>query len=222
MNLIDYVRIIVRRGWIAVLLAVIAAASVYIFSTTIDPVFRSTQTVLIVPSRSDFGLTQAAVQLLNNRRAYLNSTLRAEEIIDELQLDMTPDQLLGATTIVAQRDNLTMQIDVDLPAPTAQQAAELNNPIALAWGNKLIQYQEDLNQSARAEDRIRASLQDTPRLSQLRPRPTLYGIIGGIAGLFLGVVIVLVLEYLESNVIRRREDIETTTGMKVLATVPTE
>ena len=44
--------------------------------------------------------------------------LVAAEIIDELSLDMTPDGLLGSTTITAQRNNLTMQIDVDLPAPT--------------------------------------------------------------------------------------------------------
>jgi len=222
MNLIDYGRIILQRGWIALLLAVITAGAAYFFSQQVTPVFRSTQTILIIPSRSDFGLTQAAVQLLNNRRAYLDSDLVAQNIIDDLNLDFTPGYLRGQTTIVAQRDNLTIQIDVDLPAPTAEEAARLINPIADAWGNELIAWQNELNQEARQEDRIRAQPQDNPRLSQLQPQLGIYTLIGGLAGFFLGVVLIFVLEYLESNLIRRREDLEKAMNIKVLAAVPSE
>lgn len=218
MNLIDYGRIILRRGWIAILLAVIAAVAAFGFSQVVTPVYRGTQTILLVPSRSDLGLTEAALRLMNSRRAYLNSTLRAQEIINDLQLDMTAGYLLGKSTIVVNRDSLAIQIDVDLP----EQNLERIGQIVEAWGQKLIDHQNELNQSSRQEDRIQARIQDNPRVFQLRPDKQLYTIIGAIGGLFLGVVIIFLLEYLESNIIRRREDVENTLNMKVLAAVPTD
>ena len=55
MNLIDYGSILIRRGWIMLLLGIIAAGAAFIFSRQMTPVYRATQKVLIVPSRSDFG-----------------------------------------------------------------------------------------------------------------------------------------------------------------------
>ena len=218
MNLIDYGHIILRRGWIAILLAVIAAVAAFGFSQIVTPVYRGTQTILLVPSRSDLGLTEAALRLINSRQAFLNSSIVAQEIINDLQLDMTAGYLLGKSTIVPNRDSLAIQIDVDLP----EQNLESIGQIVSAWGQKLIDHQNELNQSSRQEDRIQARIQDNPRVFQLRPNTRIYTAIGAIGGLFLGVVIIFLLEYLESNIIRRREDVENSLDMKVLATVPTD
>lgn len=222
MNLIDYGRIILRRGWIALLLAAIAGVAAYGFSQVVTPVYRGSQTILLIPSRSDLGLTEAALRLINSRRAFLDSDLVAAQIIDELQLDFSPGYLRGQTTITANRDNLAIEIDVDLPAESGQEAAALIGPIVAAWGDALIQYQEELNQQNRVEDRIRAQPQDNPRIAQLQPRVGIYTAIGAIAGLFLGVIVIFVLEYLESNMIRRRDDVEQATALPVLAVVPGE
>jgi capsular polysaccharide biosynthesis protein len=222
MNLIDYARIILRRGWIAVLLAVMAAAGAYLFSQTVTPEYRATQTILLVPTRSDLGLTEAALRLINSRRAYLDSDLRAQTVIDNLQLDYTPGYLRGQTTITANRDNLTIQIDVDLPANSGEEASAHIAPIAAEWGQALIRYQEELNQQAQRVDHINAQPQDNPRVSKQSPKLTINLLIGAIAGFFLGAVVIFVLEYLESNMIRRREDVERATNLKVLATVPSE
>lgn len=222
MNLIDYGRILIQRGWIAILLAVIAAGAAYGFSQVVTPVYRGTQTVLLVPSRSDLGLTEAALRLINSRQAYLNSELVAQEIINDLALDYTPGYLLSETTITPNRDSLAIQIDVDLPAQSGQEAAALIGPIVAEWSNQLIDYQNELNQSARQEDRIQARVQDNPRVFQLEPNTRIYTAIGAIGGLFLGVILIFVLEYLDSNVIRRRADVENSVGMRVLAAVPAE
>jgi capsular polysaccharide biosynthesis protein len=222
MNLIDYGRIILRRGWIAILLAVVAAVAAYAFSQVVTPIYRGTQTILLVPSRSDNGLTLATVQLLNNRRTYLASSLRAQEIIDNLSLDYTAGYLLEQATIAPNRDNITIQIDVDLPANSIGEAQALLIPIVSEWGQLLIDYQNDQNQAARQEDRIKAEVQDNVQVYQLQPNERIYTLIGGIAGFFLGIVLIFILEYLESNVIRRREDIEKALGINVLAAVPAE
>jgi len=220
MNLLDYARIFVRRGWIIVLLALVAAGATFLFSRTLTPTYRSTQTILIVPSRPDWGLQQAAVQLLNSRKEYLSSSLRAQTVIDTLQIDQEPYALLGVTTIAINRDNMAIEISVDLPASSDAEAAKTLNPITTEWGNMLIQYQNEINQEARREDRVTARPKDYPSISRLRPNVMVNTIIGGLAGLFLGAVLVFILEFLESAVIHRRVDVERSTELPVLAVIP--
>lgn len=214
MNLMDYVNILLRRGWIMVLLAVIAAASAYFLSQQQTPIYRSTQRVLMQPTRADLGLTEASKTLLGNHVAYLDSEFRAQEVIDRLRLDMTPPQLMSAVTLASDPLNLTIQIDVDL------MDGELANDVAREWGNLLIEYRNEENQRARREDHINARLQDNARYSLLRPQPVINTIAGAILGLLLGGVIVFILEYLESSVVRSRDDLERSAGIPVLATVP--
>lgn len=214
MNLVDYGRILIRRGWIMIVLGVIAAGAAYLFSRQIEPTYRATQKVLIIPSRSDNGLTQAARLILNNHVAYLDSSLRAEEVIEHLQLDMKPGQLRSDVTIVADQLSLVIQIDADHKDPG--EAAR----IASKWGDLLVDYRNTLNQQARREDRVDARIQDTPVTFQASPNVTINTLVGLIAGIFVGGIIIFVLEYLESSIVRRREDIEDLNGLPVLATVP--
>lgn len=213
MNLIEYLRILVQRGWIMILLAVITAGGGYLFSLQQTPLYRSTQKVLMVPSRSDYGLIEAMTRQLNSRVAYLQSELVAGRVIDELNLDMEPTFLNSRATIAADQLSLLIQIDVDLEDP------DVANRVAQKWGELLVLYQNDLNQQARSEDRITAQLQDSPRARQIRPNKLVNVLVGGVVGFFLGGIIVFVLEYLESNMVRRREDLESN-NLQVLASVP--
>lgn len=214
MNLLDYVRILVRRGWILALLAVIAAVSAYYLATQQAPIYRSTQRVLLQPARADLGLTEASKTLLGSHRLYLDSELIAQEVINNLQLDMTPGELKSKVTIVPDQNSLSIQIDVDLPD------GDLANDVSREWGNMLIRYRNEENQKARREDRIDASLQDASRYSLLSPRPLINAAAGGILGLVLGGVIIFILEYLESSVVRNREDVERSLDLPVLAALP--
>ncbi len=214
MNLLEYVNILLRRGWILLLLALVAAGSARWLGTRQTPVYRATQRVLMQPTRADFGLTEASKTLLGNHVAYLDSEFRAREVIDNLRLDMTARQLTSVVTIAADPLSLTIQIDVDLAN------GDLANDVAREWGNLLIQYRNKENQIARREDHINARLQDNARYELLRPRPTLNAAAGAILGLILGGVLVLVLEYLESSIVRNSEDMERATGISVLANIP--
>ena len=214
MNLIDYANILIRRGWIMLLLGIIAGGAALLFSQTLDPVYRATQKVRIEPSRSDFGLVQSAKQLLNSQVSYLDSSLRAAEVIDSLQLDMLPEQLRADVRIVPDINSLLIQIDADHKDPG--QAAR----IASEWGKLLVEYRDRLNQQARREDRIVASLQDDPVPFKARPNLLINTLVGLIAGIFVGAIFVFVLEYLESAIVRRREDVEIAIGLPVLAVVP--
>jgi capsular polysaccharide biosynthesis protein len=219
MNLLDYLQILLRRGWIMLLLAIIAAGAGYVLSKQMTPVYRSSLVVLMVPSRPDFGLQQAAVQLLNSRAEYLRSSQVAEKVIDTLSLDMEPTFLLSRTTHATNRDNLSIQIDVELEANSDEEAARLINPVAEEWGRQLIDYQNELNQEARREDRVQARIKDYATISLQRPRLIVNLLVGAVAGLFLGAILVFILEFLESAVIRSRVDLERS-QIAVLAAIP--
>jgi uncharacterized protein involved in exopolysaccharide biosynthesis len=115
MNLIDYARILLRRGWITILVAIIAAGSAYFLATRQQPIYRATQKVLMQPSRADFGLTEASKTLLGNHVAYLDSEFIAQQVIDNLKLDMTAGDLKNDVTIASDPLSLSIQIDADLP-----------------------------------------------------------------------------------------------------------
>jgi capsular polysaccharide biosynthesis protein len=115
---------------------------------------------------------------------------------------------------VPNRDNLTIQIDVDSEDPVTAER------VARAWGQVLVDYRFQQNQTVRREDRIDAIMTDSPRVELLQPRPTLNAVAGVVLGMLLGGIIIFVLEYLESSFVRSRDDLERGLDMAVLAAVP--
>src|SRR5437763_123606 len=108
MNLTDYLRILVRRGWIIVLAVILTAGSGYVFSRLQTKVYRSTEKIMIKPARNDFGLTQTLRQLLESYSVRMNTDLRAKEVIDTLKLDMTPQQLSGAVNVTPDLNSMVL------------------------------------------------------------------------------------------------------------------
>lgn len=213
MSLTEYGRIALRRGWIIVVLAVLAAGAAYFFSDNQTRIYRASQIVLIQPARNDLGLTEATTRLMNSYVVYLDSTQIASAVIDDLQLDMIAGELLAETTINSDRNNLTVQIDIDLPD------CAVASQIARAWGSQLVLYRETQNQTARQEDRIDALLMDTRCPTSITPNVTINTVAGAGLGALLGIVIVFVLEYLESSIVGRRDDLERA-DLAVLALIP--
>jgi capsular polysaccharide biosynthesis protein len=214
MNLADFGRILIRRGWIILVLAALAAGSTFLLSRAQTPVYRCLQKVLIQPGRTDLSLTESSRQLLNQYRSFLDSTLIAAQVIDDLRLDMTPGELKGEVTVAAVAIDLSIDISAD--STDIGQAGD----IARAWGEALVDYRNAENQGQRREDQVNAILQDNPQCSLLQPRPTLNAVAGGVLGLLLGAIIIFVLEFLESSIVRRREDLERGMDISVLASIP--
>jgi len=199
-----------------VVLALLAGGAAFLLSRGQTPVYRSTQVVLIQASRADLGLAEASVRLVTPLTVYLNSRERASEIIEKLDLDMLPEQLLGNSFFAADQLRFTVQIDVD------NTDGELANQIAREWGQLLVDYRNEINQRSRREDRVDAVLVDYPRYTQQSPRPTISLAIGAILGFVLGGVIVFVLEYLESGVIRHAQDLTRNGEAPLIASIPQE
>lgn len=216
MNLLDYVRIVVRRGWIIVLAMILTAGAAYGFSKAQTEEYRATQKVLLLPARNDLGLSETLRILLRSFVEYLNTDQVAQAVITELELDMQPGELRSNATINSDPTTLTIQIDVDLT--DGNQAAA----IATEWGNQLIDFRDQENSNLRIEDRITARRLDNATYGLYRPNTKVNVMAGLVLGVLLGAIVVFILEYMESNIIRDADDIERQLDIDLLASVPEE
>ncbi len=216
MNLTYYVRVLVRRGWIVALAVIITAGAAFGLSKAQTPVYRATQKVLLQPARNDFGLTETLRILLRSYVVYLNTDQQAAAVIDRLQLDMTPGELRSHTTISSDPTQLIVQIDVDL------QDGPLAAQIATELGRLLVEYRTEDNRDLRREDRIDALLIDTATYSLYKPKTKINVMAGAMLGLLLGGAAVFALEYMQSNIVREKEDVERFLELPVLAAIPAD
>lgn len=216
MALTDYLRLLRRRGWIILLMAALTAASAFVFSRVQTPIYKSTIYLLVKPSRSDLGLTQSAKTLLRSYVAWLDTRSRAEEVINdpELQLDRLADDLKSDVTISSDDSRFVIQIDVKDPNP------DTANKIAQKWAALFVRWRESENADARREDWVTAEVLDAPVIARYRPQTTVNTLAGAILGGLLGGVIIFVLEYLESSVVRSPQDIERGLGLSVMGAIP--
>ncbi|MGH2525057.1 MAG: YveK family protein, partial [Anaerolineales bacterium] len=205
-----------RRGWIMILLALLTAASAYVFSRVQTPVYRSTIFVGVQPARPDFGLTESAKKLLRYYVTVINTNTYAQKVINDpaVQLDSAPEALLNQVTIASDDSRFVIQIDVK------NQNGDLANTIAQKWADALVQWRNTENAKIRREDQVDAVVLDPPQYALYSPRTNVNTLAGGILGLLLGGVVIFILEYLESNVIRSPQDVERTLKLSVLGAIP--
>jgi capsular polysaccharide biosynthesis protein len=216
MNLMHYVRIMIRRGWIIALAMIITSGAAFGFSKAQTPTYRATQKVLLQPARFDYGLTETLRIVLRAFVVYLNTDQQAQEVINRLELDMQPGELRSHVTISSDPTQLIVQIDVDM------EDGPLASRIATEYGMLLVEYRNADNRDLARTDRIDATMVDTATYGLYRPRTGINVIAGAVLGLLIGAAIVFVLEYLESNIVRSREDIERFLETPVLAAIPAE
>lgn len=214
MALNDYFRILRQRGWIIILLAILTAGAAFGFSRIQTPIYESSLKLLVRPARTDFGQSQAARELLGNYEQWLSSGYRAQAVINILQLDMEANELLGDVTVASDRLGLVVQINVENSDP------DLGNDIVRTWGELLIQWQNAENDQNLQEDRITIEFQDDPKVVGVSPNVGINTAAGGVFGALLGIIVIFVLEWIESGVVRRAEDVERYLDIPVVGRIP--
>ena len=214
MELSDYLRILRQRGWVIILLAMLTAVAAFGFSRMQTEVYKSTLKLLVRPARHDFGQSQAAKELLSTYVVWLNSSYRAQGVINELQLDMTAGDLLGDVEVASDNFSFTVQLAVENTDP------DLANDIARTWGNLLVQWQVQENDKNRQEDRITIEFLDDPIAGLDRPNTKINTAAGAVFGALLGVIVIFLLEWIESGVVRRSEDVERYLDIPVIGNIP--
>ncbi len=216
MELSDYARIVRQRGWLILLLMALTAAAAFGFSRVQTEVYQSNLRMLVLPSRTDFGQAQAAKELLRSYEQWLRSSYRAQAVIDELQLDMTAPALLSDMRAASDNSSFVIDLTVENTDP------DLANDITRTWGNQLIQWQNANNDKLRKEDRITIEFLDDPQAGLDRPNTMVNTAAGAVFGLLLGILIIFLLEWIASGVLRRSDDVERYLDIPVVGSIPQE
>jgi capsular polysaccharide biosynthesis protein len=215
LNLKDYLHVLVKRGWIILLVAVVTASSAFAFSKLQTVTYRSSIQMNVIPGRLDWGLQQTIKGLMRNYSGQIKSRTMAQDIINRQQLDLSVDDLLKKMTVSPIESDFLLQIDVDDIDPQraqliAQTAAEI--------------FVEDIRVSMLEQDkrdRVDVTIRDhaTPSVV-FWPKTGLLVVAGGLLGLLTGALVIVGLESLGADIIRDSRDLEQRTGLTVLGSIP--
>ncbi|RME85202.1 MAG: hypothetical protein D6775_03435 [Caldilineae bacterium] len=215
MEIKTYLKILRKRGWIILLTAAIAAVAAFGFSRLQDPIYRARILVSVLPARADWGLSNSTKDLLRNFQTNLLTHRMAQKVIDRAQLDMSTYELLAEVEANPEPDRFVIEIVAKDHDP--QTAIDIVQTMASIF----VDEREAWNQEQDKRDRIDVSIVDDARdAPQWRPKPVTNAIAGFILGALIGALIVLVLEWLESDIIRTSEDVERVLGLSVLGAIP--
>ena len=214
MSINDYLRILRRWWWVLLLLSALTAGSAYVLSAAQTPVYKSTAFVGVQPSRPDLGLSQSTKGLLRFYVSVIDTYPYAARVIDRLQLDMDPGQLLADSTIASDDSRFVIQIEVE------NINGDVATNIARVWAEEFKAWRDAENARVQREDQVEAALIDQPPYGLDRPQKKINTLAGAILGLLLGGVIVFIVEYREASVIRFAADIERSLALPVLGAIP--
>jgi capsular polysaccharide biosynthesis protein len=215
MELKDYLNVLIKRGWIILLVAVITASSAFVFSKMQTVTYRSSIWLNVWPGRPDWGLQQTIKGLLRNYSGQIKSRDAAQEVINRQQLDLTVDGVLDKMTVSPIESDFLLQIDVDDIDP--QRAQAIAQTAAEVFVEKIRVYMLEQDKS----DRVDVNLRDDASPATLFwPKTKLLTLAGGVFGLIAGALVVFGLEWLSRDIIREGRDLERQAGLTVLGTIP--
>ncbi len=218
MELQEYIRILIRRGWIIVLVAVIGGVSAFAFSKAfITPEYRSTVILSVNPGRgADYGSGLGIKEFLWNlsERMRLSDDI-AQTVADRLQMDLPPDTLKGRITTDPDEARSLIRLDAEEFDPI------IAKNLAETWAQVSVERRALENQKLDQHDRIIMEIVQHARDGQkFKPRTKVNAAAGGVLGALLGGLIVLFLEYIAAGIIRSPEDVERHLGTPVLGLIP--
>lgn len=217
MEINDYLDLARRRAWVVVLVALIAAASAFIFSRLQTPIYKATMEVTLQPARADFGLAESTKKLTASYISIVFSRKNAAEINKRLQMDYTPDEIYDNTKAGEDAAKYGVVIEV------RDQNGDAAKDIAYAWAQLFREYRDRENAKQSRNDRVDAILGDPPSsYSKDFPRTGVITVAAGLLGALIGSLVVGVLEWLQATRIRNVADLEHKLALPVLGRIPVE
>lgn len=217
MEITDYLRILRKRGWIIVMVALIAAASAYGFSKMQTPIYSASVQLSVNPARLDWGLSNTIKDLLRNYATNIRTHTMAQAVIDRAQLDMQTTTLLSKLFVSPDSSTFTLEIEARDRDP------KVAMDIVDAMAKVFIEDRDQWNQRQDKRDRIEVTMLDSVYnlgYTQYSPNTKINTLAGGLFGVLVGLLVIFFLEWLEMDVIRKAEDVERVIDVPVLGNIP--
>lgn len=196
------------------LIAVAASAAVSYFVLT--PVYEVKTTMIaydadkkLEPGSSSLTEIQTNLKLINTYNDLIKSDIILEQVLKELELDMTPGQLAGKINVANNKESHVIHISVKDTDP--YRAAEIANMTARVLEKEV---QQEMNASIKQWSPAKVSENQAP----VQPKPLLNIAVAAVIGLMLGVGLAFLLEFLD-NTIKTEQDIENTLEIPVIGVI---
>ncbi len=215
MTLQEYLRILRQRGWIILVAMVVAAVAAFGISTLQAELHRATVFVSTVPARPDWGLGNTAKDLMRNFATNIMTIEVAEKVIARAQLDKNPYDLLGNLQVEPDSSTFTIRIEA------RDRDGEVAKLIALAVADEFIEERTAYYAQQDKDNRIEVKVVSRAiSAEQFQPKPLLNAIAGSVLGLLLGIAIVLLLTWMEADLLRTPAVVERTLAVPILGSIP--
>jgi succinoglycan biosynthesis transport protein ExoP len=215
MDLRTYFDILRRRGWIIIVVAVIAALAALGISLVQTKIYRATARISAVPARPDWGLGNSAKDLLRNFVNNINTHDMANRVIARAQLDMNSYDLLAKITVSAEPENFIIRVDAKDRDPEV--AKRIAKTMADLFVDDRVAYYNTQDKNNRIEVKLVDSVIDAPLY---QPKPSTNALAGLVLGALLGALIILALEWMSSDILATPEAVERAMHLPVLAAIP--
>lgn len=218
MEISDYLRILRKRGWIIIVVALVAAGSAYAFSKMQTPIYSATVKLSVVPARAtDWGSSNSLKDLLRNYAEIIRTHTMAQEVIDRAQLDMDTSTFLGK--LLVNPDSSTFTLALEARDRDPEVAMVMVDSMATVFAEN----REQWNQRQDKRDRIDVNMLDSVYnlgYEQYSPKTRVNVLAGALFGALIGVLVIFFLEWLEMDIIRTSADVERAIGVTVLGAIP--
>lgn len=213
-NILDML-FIVRKNLNKIILTAVIAAAVFLAYTLtlVTPLYKSTTQLLVKgisqEAMSIYPDSTSRIMLMNNSIEVLSGTEVMLDVIDELELEMTPEQLQSMVSISSPADTQVIKISV------VSADRKLAKDIAAVFA--------ELTHSVLAENvgvSALSTIQEakTP-INPISPNPIKNTILGGFLGGILAAGFCLVLWFV-NNKIYTPADAEKALGLTVFSSIP--
>jgi capsular exopolysaccharide synthesis family protein len=212
-----------RKRWFMVVALAMAGVIAAVGATALMPkVYAATSTSFVsLTSRGQGGAdlyqnSQFTLTRVGSYPEMVHSPDVLEPVIEDLGLEMTPQQLRPKVTAVNPTGTILLKVQVTSTSP--ELAAEIANAIADRLGRKIEEVETPTAAGAKSPVKVTNAIPARIPTGPASPRPALNVAFGLLLGLALGVAAVVVRERLDTRV-RSAADIETRTGSSPLGVI---
>ena len=217
MELWEYLEVLLRWGWVIVLVTAVCAAAALGFVQLQTPRYTSLVEITVRPERLDLQLSQTTIRVLRNYVSSIESEGMARRVIERLDLtDITPAQLSNKIDGDAEEAEFKIMIEVTDPDPlVAQRLAQTVAQLFVEDVQAFAQRQDPL-------DRLTATVlnQGAQAAGQSWPRKRLLTFAGVGGGMMLGLLVALALEWSRVEVVQTPQQVEQWLQLPVMGSIP--
>ncbi|PID23871.1 YveK family protein [Sporosarcina sp. P7] len=192
--------------------AVLAAIISYFFLT---PIYQASTQILVNQQKTeqqsfDSQDIQTNLQLINTYNVIIKSPVILSQVIEQLDLDITPVALNAQLTVNSEQNSQVVNVTVQ--DPEAHKAVDIANTTAEVFQKEIVNLMKVDNVNILSP----AFYAENPK--PVKPNKELNVVIAAVIGLMIGVGIAFLLEYLDTTV-KTEQDIEELLGLPVLGLV---